>query len=61
VTEVRRRDVGRGERALRDALGRCRGRSAEAVVAAVERHAVELVGGRSRDDMALLAVKAEPG
>lgn len=59
LTEVRRRDVARGERELRACLaasGRC---SAEEVVDAVERRALALLGGRPRDDMALLAVKAE--
>lgn len=60
VTEVRRRDVERGERALRAALAASAGRSAEETVAAVERQAVELLGGRSRDDMALLALKVDP-
>lgn len=59
VTEVRRRDVARGERELRATLAGCGGRTAEEVVDAVERRAVELLGGRSRDDVALLAVRAE--
>jgi serine phosphatase RsbU (regulator of sigma subunit) len=61
LTEVRRRDIERGERALRAALAASAGRSAEETVAAVERQAVELLGGRSRDDMALLALKVNPG
>jgi serine phosphatase RsbU (regulator of sigma subunit) len=59
VTEVRRSDVARGERDLRATLAASIGRSAEQVVEAVERRAVELLGGRARDDMALLALKAE--
>jgi serine phosphatase RsbU (regulator of sigma subunit) len=59
VTEVRRRDVGRGERELRATVAASGGRSAEEVVDAVQRRAVELLGGRPRDDMALLAMKAE--
>lgn len=58
VTEVRRRDVARGERELRATLSACGGRTAEEVVDAVERMAVELLGGRARDDVALLAIKA---
>jgi serine phosphatase RsbU (regulator of sigma subunit) len=59
VTEVRRREVARGERDLRVTLAGSVGRSAEEVVTGVEHKAVELLGGRSRDDMALLAIKAE--
>jgi serine phosphatase RsbU (regulator of sigma subunit) len=59
VTEVRRSDVARGEQSLRDTLTASAGRSAEEVVDAVERQAVELLGGRARDDMALLAIKAQ--
>jgi serine phosphatase RsbU (regulator of sigma subunit) len=60
VTEVRRRDVARGENALRSTLAASVGQSADQVVDAVERGAVALLGGRSRDDMALLAIKAQP-
>jgi serine phosphatase RsbU (regulator of sigma subunit) len=60
VTEVRRRDVARGERELRATLAASAGRSAEATVAAVEQRAVELLADRPRDDMALLALRAEP-
>ncbi len=60
LTEVRRHDVARGERALRATLAASAGCSAEEVVEAVERRALELLGGRPRDDMALLAIKAEP-
>jgi serine phosphatase RsbU (regulator of sigma subunit) len=58
VVEVRRRDVARGERELRSALAASRGRCAAEVVETVMSKAVELLGGRSRDDMALLAIKA---
>lgn len=57
LIEVRRRDVARGERELRAALAASRGRSADEVVETVMGKAVELLGGRSRDDMALLAAK----
>jgi serine phosphatase RsbU (regulator of sigma subunit) len=60
VTEVSRREAMRGERELRAAVAACAGRSAEEVVDAVERRAMDLLGGRPRDDMALLAVKAKP-
>ncbi len=60
VTEVRREDIGRGERELCATLAASAGGPAEAVVAAVEAKAIELLGGRSRDDIALLAIKAEP-
>ncbi|MDQ6816421.1 MAG: SpoIIE family protein phosphatase [Actinomycetota bacterium] len=60
VTEVRRSADARGERNLRATLAASIGRSAEEVVGAVERKAVELLAGRARDDMALLAIKAEP-
>lgn len=58
VTEVRRHDVERGERELRTTLAALVGRPAREVVDAVQRRAVELLGGRPRDDMALLAVRA---
>ena len=57
LIEVRRRDVARGERELRAALAASGGRSADEVVETVMGKAVELLGGRSRDDMALLAAK----
>jgi hypothetical protein len=38
-----------------------RGASADAIVAAVERRAVELQNGEPRDDIALLALRATPG
>ncbi len=60
ITEVRRDDVATGERALRTTLSASAGRSAEEVLEAVERTAVELLGGRSRDDMALLGVRPTP-
>jgi serine phosphatase RsbU (regulator of sigma subunit) len=58
VTEVRRRDVAFGERALRDVLAAHAGASADEVVAAVERSAVELQDGEPRDDIAVVAVRA---
>jgi serine phosphatase RsbU (regulator of sigma subunit) len=58
VTETRRRDVEAGERDLRATLAACAGLSSDEVVGAVERRAVELLAGRSRDDVALLAIKA---
>jgi serine phosphatase RsbU (regulator of sigma subunit) len=60
ITEVSRREASRGERELRATLAASAGRTAEEVVDAVERRAVDLLGGRARDDMALLAVRAEP-
>ncbi|HET9103911.1 MAG TPA: GAF domain-containing SpoIIE family protein phosphatase [Solirubrobacteraceae bacterium] len=60
ITEVSRDDATRGERELRATLAACVGRSAEEVVDAVERRAVDLLAGRTRDDMALLAIKAKP-
>ena len=58
VTEVRTTDLDLGERELRATLGAEAGASAEEVVAAVARRAVELQRGAQRDDIALLAVKA---
>ena len=58
VTEVRRHDLGRGERELRATLTASLGRPAQEVVDAVQRTAVELLGGRPRDDRALLAIRA---
>jgi serine phosphatase RsbU (regulator of sigma subunit) len=60
VTEVRRGDTEFGERDLADALAGCAGRPAEDAVAALERRALELQGGRPRDDIALLAIRACP-
>lgn len=60
VTEVSRREAMRGEQELRAVLAASAGCSAEEVVDAVERRAVDLLAGRARDDMALLAVKAMP-
>jgi len=59
VTEVRRGDVEFGERDLADALAGCVGRPAEEVVASIQRRALELQGGQPRDDIALLAIRAE--
>jgi serine phosphatase RsbU (regulator of sigma subunit) len=58
VTEVRTSDVGLGERELRAALAAYTGGSAQELVTAVARRAVELQGGDPRDDIALLAIKA---
>ena len=58
VTEVRTSDVELGERELRATLASLAGASAEEVVEAVERRAVELQSGAPRDDIALVAVKA---
>jgi serine phosphatase RsbU (regulator of sigma subunit) len=58
VTEIRPADPQFGEGALLGALARCAGRSAEAVVRAIEQHTVELQAGSPRDDIALLAIKA---
>ena len=58
VTEVRVPDLDLGERELRRVLTEHAGRSADEVVEAVQRRAVELHGGAPRDDIALLAVRA---
>jgi serine phosphatase RsbU (regulator of sigma subunit) len=58
VTETGRSDAEAGERDLRATLAACAGLSSEEVVAAVKRRAVEFLAGRSRDDVALLAIKA---
>ena len=58
VTEVRMSDVGLGERELRAVLAAHAGGSAQELVTAVARRAVELQGGTPRDDIALLAIKA---
>jgi serine phosphatase RsbU (regulator of sigma subunit) len=58
VTEVRTDDVDLGERELRTTLAAQAGASAEEVVAAIERRAVELQEGSPRDDMALVAIRA---
>jgi serine phosphatase RsbU (regulator of sigma subunit) len=57
VTEVCTDDLALGERALRTVLQRTAGASAEDVVAAVERRALELQGTARRDDIALVAVR----
>jgi serine phosphatase RsbU (regulator of sigma subunit) len=58
VTEVRMSDVGLGDRELRAVLAAHAGGSAQELVTAVARRAVELQGGTPRDDIALLAIKA---
>jgi sigma-B regulation protein RsbU (phosphoserine phosphatase) len=58
VTEVRMSDVALGERELRAALATHAGGSAQELVTEIARRAVELQGGRPRDDIALLAIKA---
>ena len=60
VTEVRRSDGLFGERALRELLEAQGGASAQDVVTAVERSAVELQGGVPRDDIAVVAVRVRP-
>jgi PAS domain S-box-containing protein len=58
VTEVRPSDVQYGERELRATLAANAGKPAEEVVAAVQRHALEIQAGEQRDDIALLAIRA---
>ena len=63
VVELRRRGpdgVDIGEQALEDVLTEMRGASAEEIVGAVERRAVELQDGEPRDDIALLAIRPRP-
>ena len=60
VTEVRRGDAEFGERDLAGELSSCAGRAAEEVVDALERRALELQDGRPLDDIALLAIRADP-
>jgi serine phosphatase RsbU (regulator of sigma subunit) len=57
VTEVRASDPGLGEHELRVTLAAHAGASAEDIVAAVERRAVELQDDAPRDDIALVAVR----
>jgi serine phosphatase RsbU (regulator of sigma subunit)/PAS domain-containing protein len=59
VTEVRPSELELGERELRATLAAHAGASADEVVAAVERRAVELQNGRPRDDIALVAIRVE--
>jgi serine phosphatase RsbU (regulator of sigma subunit) len=59
VTEIRGEDPDLGERELEQVLSSLRGATAEEVVSAVEARAVELQSGDPRDDIALLAVRAE--
>jgi serine phosphatase RsbU (regulator of sigma subunit) len=59
VTEVRMSDVGLGERELRAVLTSHAGASAQQLVSEIARRAVELQGGTPRDDIALLAVRAD--
>jgi len=58
VTEVRTTDVGLGERELRATLAARPGGSAQDLVGAAASRAVELQGGKPRDDIALLAIRA---
>jgi serine phosphatase RsbU (regulator of sigma subunit) len=60
VTEVSTSDVALGERLMLETLRDSAGRSAAEVVEAVERAAVEVQSGEPRDDIALLAVRAQP-
>jgi serine phosphatase RsbU (regulator of sigma subunit) len=58
VTEVRRGDLGFGERDLRETLAAHADRPAEEIVAGVERRAVEVQEGEPRDDIAIVAIRA---
>ncbi|MFL5827126.1 MAG: SpoIIE family protein phosphatase [Thermoleophilaceae bacterium] len=49
-----------GEQGLIDVLAGLRGRSPEEIVTEVERTAVEAAGGRTRDDIALIAFRFQP-
>jgi serine phosphatase RsbU (regulator of sigma subunit) len=60
VTELRTADPHEGEARLAEVLRASAGRTAAEVVAAVCRRAVELQGGRPRDDIALLALRVLP-
>jgi serine phosphatase RsbU (regulator of sigma subunit) len=60
VTEICTDDLTLGDRELRAVLARTAGGSAEDVVAAVERRALELQGSARRDDIALVAIRACP-
>jgi serine phosphatase RsbU (regulator of sigma subunit) len=60
AVELRRRDLGFGERELESVLRGHAGRSAEQVVDAVARRIEELQDGTPRDDVALLALRAAP-
>jgi len=61
VTEVRTSDPALGDRELRATLAAHAGATAEALVAAVARRAVELQPGPPRDDIALVAIRAISG
>jgi serine phosphatase RsbU (regulator of sigma subunit) len=58
VTEVRTSDIALGERELQATVAAHAGASADELVSAIERRAVELQAGAPRDDIALLAVRA---
>lgn len=60
VTEIRTSDPDLGERRLREVLHECRRRSAQEVVTAVEKMAVDAQDGYPRDDIAILALRAVP-
>jgi serine phosphatase RsbU (regulator of sigma subunit) len=60
VTELRTADPHEGEARLAEVLRASAGRTAAEVVAAVCRRAVELQGGRPRDDIAPLALRVLP-
>ncbi len=60
VTEVRVSESGFGDRELRRVLAEHAGGSADEVVEAVARHAVDVQGGHPRDDIAVLAIRAAP-
>ena len=59
VTEAGPTGAEIGEEGLVRLLGELHGRSPEEIVAAVERAAVEIQGGQSRDDIALIAVRID--
>jgi serine phosphatase RsbU (regulator of sigma subunit) len=61
VTEVRQHDAEFGERQLAATLAGRVGCSAEEVVEGVLRRALELQAGQPRDDIALLAIRANEG
>lgn len=60
VTEIRTRQPDVGEAALEDVLRAHRGAAVEEIVDAIEQRAVALQRGEPRDDIALLALRAQP-
>ena len=61
VVEARSAEGRFADGVLEDALASCAGRSAEEVADAIERALLEFVGGRPRDDTALLVIRRPPG